>query len=108
MALIRIPSLPIGPMTDAEGNATDGELTYRQALNNNLQGLFGNEGVVVPTLTATEISTIEAKSTGTGVNILYHTQYGTIVYNSTANSIMIAVSDGLVPAKPIFKTVTLT
>jgi len=104
--LIRIPNLPLGPMTDSNGNPTDDELTYRQSLNTNLQTLFGKEGVVVPTLTATQITTIEGNSIGTGANLLYTTQYGTIVYNSTANSIMIAVDDGA--GAPLFKTVTLT
>lgn len=101
--LIRIPNLPIGKITDGEGNPTDDELTFRQGLVTNLQTLFGNEGVVVPTLTAAQITTIEGFTDQQGN---YTCQYGTIVYNSTANSIMIAINDGA--GAPQFLTVTLT
>lgn len=104
--LTRIPNLPMGPITDKNGNPVDDELTFRQSLITNLQKLFGNEGVVVPTLNATQITTIQNHTITKGAETFYTCQYGTIVYNSTANSIMIAVNNG--SDAPLFKTVTLT
>ena len=97
-------------MIDENGNTSDDELNFRQVLITNLQTLFGPEGCVVPTQTAADILAIQNNNyveQGSGETI-YTCAFGTILYNSTANSIMIAVSDGLIPPKPIFKTVTLT
>lgn len=104
--LIRIPNLPQGQMVNKEGYPTDDELTFRQSLITNLQTLFGTEGVVVPTLTAAQITTIQNNTITVGANSFFTCQFGTMVYNSTANSIMIAVDDGA--GAPLFKTVTLT
>lgn len=106
--VIRVPNLPTGQIVDPDGNATDDELTFRHGLVTSLQKNFGNEGVVVPTQTATAITQIQNNSypdplTGAPV---YTCQFGTILYNSTANSIMIAVDNGA--GVPLFKTVTLT
>jgi hypothetical protein len=107
---IRIPNLPTGKMVDDKGNTSDDELTFRQVLVTNLQKLFGPEGCVVPSQTAADITNIQNNNyvdEGSGETV-YTCEFGTILYNSTDNSIMIAVSDGLIPPKPIFKTVTLT
>jgi len=48
---IRVPNLPNGQITDANGNATDDEITFRNALITGLQKNFGNEGCVFPTQT---------------------------------------------------------
>ncbi len=108
MADIRIPNLPTGAIVDKEGIATDGEATFRRILITSLQNNFGNEGVVVPTQSAADILKIQNNTIynpATGMNE-FSCQYGTILYNSTANSIMIAINNGA--DAPIFKTVTLT
>lgn len=104
--VIRIPNLPMGTIVKEDGTATDDELTFRQILVTNLQKLFGSEGVVLPSLTSDEIDDIEAYQQTTPAGDIYTCQYGTMVYNSTANSVMIAVNDGA--DAPLFKTVTLT
>jgi hypothetical protein len=116
MADIRIPNLPTGPIADEKGVATDGESTFRRILITSLQKNFGNEGVVVPTQPNDAMSTPPTDyidkiqnntvyNPATGANE-YTCQFGTILYNSTANSIMIAIDNGA--GAPIFKTVTLT
>lgn len=108
MADIRIPNLPIGPIVNDKGVATDGESTFRRILITSLQKNFGNEGVVVPTQSAADILKIQNNTVynpATG-NDEFTCQFGTILYNSTANSIMIAIDDGT--GAPLFRTVTLT
>lgn len=101
--IIRIPNLPLGQITDENGMPTDDELTFRQSLLTSLQRYIGNEGVVVPTQTAADILTIQNHVNSQGQ---YTCAFGTILYNSDANSIMIAVDGG--GGVPLFKTVTLT
>ena len=55
----RIPNLHMGEMVDEKGYPTDDESTFRQVLITNLQRLFGNEGVVLPSLTTAEINAIQ-------------------------------------------------
>ena len=108
MADIRIPNLPTGPIVNDKGNPTDGESTFRRILITSLQKNFGNEGVVVSAQSATDILKIQNNTVynpATGNNE-FTCQFGTILYNSTANSIMIAIDDGT--GAPLFKTVTLT
>lgn len=105
--VIRIPNLSTGRMVDDNGNATDDESTFRQTLITSLQTNFGDEGVVLPTQSYANILTIQNNFESdpiTGLPV-YTCQYGTMIYNSTDNSIMIAVDNGGVP---LFKTVTLT
>ena len=105
--VIRVPNLPVGKVVDEEGSATQEELTFRHALITGLQTYFGNEGLVAPTQANTTapadyITQIQNNKLPNGQ---YTCQYGTILYNSTANSVMIAVNNG--SGQPVFKTVTL-
>ncbi len=105
---IRVPNLSTDKMVDEDGYATPSEEFFRQTLVTGLQQYFGNEGVVVPSLTATEILAVQDNQfpdPQTGVPV-YSCGFGRIVYNSTANSIMISVDGG--GLVPLFKTVTLT
>lgn len=99
----RIPNLPQNKMVDENGNPTPEELTFREALVTSLQNNLGSEGVVIPTQTAANITKIQNNQLPNGA---YSCQFGTMIYNSDANSIMIAVNNG--SGAPIFKTVTLT
>ena len=104
----RIPNLPSGPIADKDGNPTQAELNFRQMLLQQLQLLMGNEGMVMPTQSSDNITTIQNNSTLTpGTNITtYPCQFGTFIYNETSNSIQVAVNDGT--GKPVFKTVTIS
>lgn len=105
---IRVPNLPVGKMVGEDGNPTPEELTFRQRLVSSLQDNFGPEGLVAPTQDATNIAIIQNHTipNPSGGAPIPTCQFGTILYNVTANSIMIAVDDGA--GNPIFKTVTLT
>lgn len=105
---IRIPNLPMGKVVDENGFASDDEQTFRQTLISSLQDNFGSEGCVIPSLSATEKDIIQDNKfidQATGQEV-HSCQYGTLIYNTTANSIMAAINDGT--GKPKFMTVTLT
>ncbi len=104
----RIPNLPSGPIVDKDGNPTQAELNFRQMLLQQLQLLMGNEGLVMPSQSSSNITTIVAGSSitpGTDVTV-YSCQFGTLLYNSTDNSIQVVVDDGM--GVPTIKTVTIT
>lgn len=95
--VVRVPNLQSNKITDKDGNATDDELTFRHTLITNLQKLFGNEGCVVPTQSAANITIIQNNTVtnpGTGLSNVYTCQYGTILYDSTNNEIKIALNNG--------------
>lgn len=104
---IRIPNLPIGQITDKNGQGTDDEMTFRHTLITNLQRLMGNEGLVAPLQDSTNIATIQnntTKNPATGANVPTCAP-GTIIYNTTNDTLMVAV---LVAGVPTFKTFTVT
>lgn len=103
-----LPALPLGRIVDENGVATPTELNFRQALLTNLQNNLGPEGLVAPTQSASNITTIQNSQSPdqiTGIPV-YSCGYGRILYNSTNNSIMISIDNG--SGVPVFKTVTLT
>lgn len=105
---IRIPNLPSGRIVDAQGNATDDELAFRQALITLLQTLMGAEGLVMPSQNATNIAAIVAGTSdapGATPNFTYNMQPGTFIYNTTSDTVQVSV---LVLGVPTIKTVTVT
>ena len=100
----------MGRIVNEDGTPTQEEQTFRSALLNLLQTIAGTQGLVAPTVTAAEEAVIVAGTSVVpsplGDLTTYTCQYGTIVYNSTANSMRMAVNNG--SNQPIFKTVTLT
>lgn len=114
---VRIPNLPIGQMTDKNGNATPSEMTFRQTLLTNLQNILGNEGLVMPTQSPANVTLIQNNSILNPATELpiYTCQLGTILYSQhptdyTMDKVVIAVrNDNTYPnTPPIFKKVTLT
>ncbi len=109
---IRIPNLPMGAIVDKDGNPTDDELTFRQALLSLLQKIAGGEGLVMPAQDEDNIDVIQDNRvpnpvTGsTTVDFSYSCEFGTLIYDTTNNSIRVAVDDGA--GAPLFKTVTIT
>ena len=103
-----VPNVPIDPMYENKNGqivmTSVGKNFFEQLISFFYQN-FSNEGLVMPTQTASNIIAIQNFKYP---NNTYKTQYGTMIYNSdpSANSIMIAVNDG--SGAPIFKTVTLT
>ena len=108
---IRVPNLPLGAIVDENGYPTAEEQTFRQALITLLQNLFGDTGMIMPAQTATNMTTIQDNTQpapGTTQGYVYTCQYGQMLYNSTDNSVQIAINSGDATGSPVFKTVTLT
>jgi len=106
---VRVPNLPLGAIVDSNGMPTSDEQTFRQALLTLLQNIIGPEGLVAPTLTASQITTVQNNTQsvpGATPSSYFTCQFGTMVYNSDANSIQITIDNGF--GAPVFKTVTLT
>lgn len=113
----RIPNLPIGPIVDSNGQATDEELTFRQALLSLLQDFVGNEGLVMPKQNSADVTIIQnntAQAQGATPNFVYTCQYGTLLYDVNDDSpnvhplkdeVVVAVNNG--SDVPIFKQVVL-
>jgi hypothetical protein len=99
---IRIPNLPMGNIVEKDGYPTDDEMTFRQVLISNLQRLFGNNGVVLPSLTSTEIAYVENKVDIQGRKTC---AYGTMVYDTTVNQVKVAINIG---GNPVFKVIPYT
>lgn len=105
---IRIPNLPSGPIVDANGYPTMEEQTFRQALLTLLQNLFGDAGMVMPSQTTANMTTIQnnqQETPGTTTGFVYTCAPGTFLYNSDTNEIMVTVIEAGVP---VFKTVTIS
>lgn len=102
---MNIPNLPMGPITNSDGSLTDNYRIFFDSLIKELQTNASNEGLVAPTQNASNITLIQNNQLP-APNSSYTCQFGTSIYNSTANSIMFAVDDGA--GAPLFKTVTLT
>lgn len=122
--VIRIPNLPDGKIVDEEGFATEDESSFRHTLVTNLQQLFGNEGLVIPTQTqglspgdyVTQIQNAQRPDPVTGLPGAYTCQLGTMLYvinnplDHTKDQVLIAVrnTDDYPLSAPKFKQVTLT
>lgn len=111
--VVRVPNLPSGALVDNQGNATDDELTFRQGLISSLQQNFGNEGLVAPSQpndaapndNITQIQNARIPDPITGLPNQYSCAPGTLIYNTTNDTLMVAI---LVAGVPTFKTVTVT
>lgn len=99
---VRIPNLHMGEMVDNTGYPTDDEMTFRQVLITNLQRLFGNNGVVLPSLTTVEIGYVENNVDIQGRKTC---AYGTMVYDKTVNQVKVAINIG---GNPVFKVIPYT
>ena len=104
----RIPNLPMGKIVDDKGFATDEESTFRQALITLLQQLMGNEGLVAPSQSATNINTITSNVANTpgAIGTAYPCGFGTLFYNSTDNTLQVTINNG--SGAPEIKTVTIS
>jgi len=113
----RIPNLPIGPIVDSNGQATDEELTFRQALLSLLQDFVGNEGLVMPKQNSADVTLIQnntAQVQGATPDFVYTCQYGTLIYDVNDDSptphplkdeVVVAVNNG--SNVPVFKQIVL-
>jgi len=96
--------LPVEGLIDkSTGDIDDNWRQFFDQLINTLQKFAGEEGIVLPPQAASNITIIQNNQLQ---NLSYTCNFGTGLYNSTANSIMFAINNG--SGAPIFKTATLT
>jgi len=108
---VRIPNLPSGKFVNENGMPTPEVLTFFESLLTLLNSVLGNEGLVLPSQTGANITTIQnnAPQTQGAAAPTYTCQFGTMIYQtdtSGTTAVKIAVNNG--SGVPIFKTVTLT
>lgn len=105
---MNIPNIPpFSAVVDERGFRTSVEQVFMDQLLKELTMNAGPEGLVAPTLSeGPPVNQILTVQNNTNLEGEFTCQYGTIIYNSTANSMMMAVNDGT--NKPLFKTVSLT
>lgn len=108
---VRVPNLPIGPITDKDGNATASEQIFRQALIDLLNLYLGPEGIVMPPQPPTAVTTISTAVDGiTGQATMLP---GTIIYeqdpaNFNNDRLVVAFrSSNTTGAVPTVKTITV-
>jgi hypothetical protein len=112
--VIRIPNLPMGHIVEQDGMPTDDELTFRQVLVTNLQRLFGNEGVVLPSLAYADIVSIVNAYQNIGGTQRYTCAPGTLFHSTydplepMSNKILATIQDPLnLSGPPLLKEVNL-
>ncbi len=102
---MNIPNLPVGEIVDENRNPTDSELTFRQNLVSELQSKAGEEGLVVPSQSAANITTIVANQLP---DLSYTCLAGTLLYDTTSVDPALALKVVvLVAGVPTLKTVVL-
>ncbi len=116
---VRVPALPMGPITDKEGNPTDNELLFRTQLITSLQKNFNNEGLIAPTQTnlladpiavnnfhIRQIQNARIPDPITFAPGAYSCGFGRFLYDVTNNRILVSIDGG--GGIPAFMEVTLT
>lgn len=101
-----VPGVPIDPMFRLEGNNIVMTGSGENFFTNLIKYLITNvssEGLVAPTQTATNITTLQNFQFPNGQ---YKVAFGTMIYDSVDNTLRVAINDGT--GKPVFKTATLT
>lgn len=104
----RIPNLPLGQIADENGFPTEEEKNFRQALITLLQNLFGNEGMVPPSQSATDIAAIAAGTQqvqGAIDSPIFTMQPGTIIFDATNGNLITNIPVLGVPTIRVFALV---
>lgn len=88
-----------------DGTLSEVAQNFLDALQSLMNTFIGEEGVVMPTQTASNITVIQNNTQMTPNGVNYHTcAYGTLIYDSTDNTARVALNNG--SNAPIFKTIT--
>jgi hypothetical protein len=101
---MNVPSFLDSRVIKEDGTWTDEWKTIMQALFQNMQSNLGNEGLVMPMQSAANIATIQNNTVLVNGNTIYTCSYGTMIYNSSANTAQVALNNG--SGVPMFKTIT--
>jgi hypothetical protein len=97
---LNIPDLPVSPITEEDGNPTPTEYQFRQNLIQSLQSVTSDEGLVPPSQTTANITTIQNAINDQGQ---FTCAPGTLIYNSDTNQLQVCI---YVAGVPSFKNVT--
>lgn len=105
MAQVPIMDFRGSKFVNEDGTLTDVAQSFFDLLTTVLIKNIGQEGIIVPSQSATNITTIQNNMT---TNILlsnsYTCQFGTLLYDNTNNFLKVALNNG--SNIPIFKTIT--
>ncbi len=88
---MNVPNLPTDPIVDNKGILTTIGKNFFEQLIKELFINFSNEGLVSPTQSDSNVTTIQNNQNSKSQ---YTTPYGTLLYNSTNNSLMVALNNG--------------
>jgi hypothetical protein len=99
---MRIPNIPVGKVLNEEGYLSDEFKTFFYELIKTMQENLGDEGLVSPTQTASNLTIIQNNVLPNGA---YSCKFGTTLYDSTNNTGRFAIDNG--SGAPIFKTFVL-
>ena len=99
MTTMNIPDLPVGTITEEDGNPTAPEYQFRQNLVQALQSVTSDEGLVPPSQTTANITIIQ-NATDTEGN--FSCAPGTLIYNTDTNQLQVCI---YVAGVPTFKNV---
>lgn len=116
---MKIPSLPVDKFITIDkkdielSDVSEAGRQYLDKLTNELQTNAGQEGLVMPTQSSAPLPPPHASTNNIAIiqnnqlaNGQFTCQFGTMLYDSHTNNVLIAVNNG--SGQPIFKTVTLT
>lgn len=101
-----VPDVPVDPMFQLEGKnvvLTGSGKNFFENLIRYLITNFSSEGLVAPSQTNTNITTLQNFQYPNGQ---YKIAFGTMIYDSVDKTLRVAIDDGT--GKPVFKTATLT
>src|SRR6185437_3027813 len=100
-----VPNVPIDSMFELQDKTivlTSAGRNFFEQLITYFYTNFSNEGLVAPTQSASNITTLQNFKNANGQ---YKVAFGTMLYDSTDKTLRVAVDDGT--GKPVFKTATL-
>lgn len=91
-------------VVNENGTFTDSVQNFFDLLHTILVNNLGDEGVVIPSQSASNIITIQDGTNKSSTGIVTHTcEFGTMIYDSTNNEPKIALNNG--SGNPLFKTI---
>lgn len=98
-----VPNVPVDPMYEIQNGkiilSAVGK-TFFETFINYFMTNFSSEGLVPPSQSAANITSIQNNRLPNGN---YTCQFGTLIYNSTTNSLMVALNNG--SNVPVFHTI---
>jgi hypothetical protein len=89
-----VPNVPVDPMYELQNDKivlTSQGKTFFESFINYFINNFSSEGLVAPNQSTSSINSIQNNTLPDGS---YTCQYGTLIYNSNTNKLMVALNNG--------------